>query len=188
MARVRADLSGGEAQVLRELVLGSQEHEVRLVAMLRDARLVQALRTDTGPLLEIPRDRRVGHPRELRGLDDAKGVHRIVTVELDRAGAEFQERLWECVLEGSVRAEPPWIPVVDLVQRLPAGLRRRLGWFLRDGAYAVTLDPDPLAVIPAHVVICAPGSRQKGLFVRSGRARHLPNDPRSYLQAHPVSP
>ena len=45
-------------------------------------------------------------------------------------------------MDGSVRADPPWLPVVDLVHRLPAVLRGRLSWFLEDGAYGMLVEPE----------------------------------------------
>ncbi len=143
MNGVRLSLSFEEGQALRELVLGrSPEEETRLLAVLQNGQLLQALRTDTGPILDLSSELRVSDPRELRALPAAKGVDRIVTVDVGRVGRESLDRIWEGILDGSVRADPPWIPVVRRVLAWPARLRDGLRFFLEDGAYALVLQGD----------------------------------------------
>ncbi len=163
MSRVRVELSPEEGQALGELVLSASEGESRLLVMLRDGRLVQALRTDTGPVFTLPPLMHVPHPRVLRSFDVAKGVDRVVTVELDRAGGELLERSWEGILEGTMRADPPWVPFVELLHRASPLVRAPLGWLIADGAYALLVESEEEDELP--VICCA--------RVQAGRVRRL---------------
>ncbi len=140
MSDMRLALSFDEGQALRELVLGEfPAQETRLLAVLQNGLLLQALRTDTGPLPDLPAELHVADPRELRELDAAKGVDRVVTLDVGCAGRESLDRVWEGVLDGSLRADPPWIPVLERVRGWPAALRAGLRRFFEDGVYALFL-------------------------------------------------
>ncbi len=154
MRRPRLDLSFEEGQVLRELILGRLHQEVRLLVLLQNARLVLALRTDTGPILDLPSSLYVKHARELRVLEAAKGVDRIVTFEVDRVGRGAFDGIWEGILDGSIHGDPPWLPVVERVRAWPARLRAVLQRLLPDGSYAVFLERDdarPPALVCARL-------------------------------------
>ena len=154
MSWPRLDLSFEEGQVLRELILGRLEKEVRLLVLLQNTRLVQALRTDTGPILDLPSSLYVKHARDLNALEVAKGVDRIVTFEMDRVGCGAFDRVWEGILDGSIRADPPWIPVVERVRAWPERLRAALQRLFPDGTYAVFLERDdarPPALVCARL-------------------------------------
>jgi hypothetical protein len=168
MTRVRTDLSLEEGHALHQLTLGDTEQELRLLAVLRNGRLMQALRTDTGPIFTLPPFLVVDHPREVRRFDEAKGVDRVVSIELDRAGGEFLERLWEGVVAGSVRADPPWLPLADLVHRLPRSVRAALGWFLQDGAYGLVVLPDDNNALPTIICVQIQAGRAVRLVGRAG--------------------
>ena len=70
MNELRLALSIDEGQALRELLLGEfPTRETRLLAVLQNGQLLQALRTDTGPLSDLPSELHFADPRELRKLD-----------------------------------------------------------------------------------------------------------------------
>ena len=143
MSALRLKLSFEEGQTLRELVFGiSPERETRLLALLHNGRVLQALRTDTGPILALPPELRVAGPAELRALDVAKGIDRVVVVELGRVGSDSALRIWESLLDGSLRADPPWLPVLERVRAWPVLVREGLRRFLEDGVYGLVLEGD----------------------------------------------
>jgi hypothetical protein len=152
MSHLRIELDFEEGQALRELVLGGAGEEIRLLALLQSGRLVHALRTDTGPVLTLPSRLDVGGPHELRALDEAKGVDRIVTIEADRVGCEALNRIEAGILEDWIRADPPWLPILDSIRSWPVVLRDALAWLLPDGAYALLLQGDDER---ASILICA---------------------------------
>ncbi len=141
MNEVSLSLSFDEGQALRELVLGaSPARETRLLAVLQNGQLLQALRSDSGPVGDLPSELRVADLRELRALDGAQGVERVVAVDVGRGGRGSLDRIWEGILDGSLRADPPWIPLLERLRGWPAPLRAGLRRFLEDGAYALLLE------------------------------------------------
>ena len=141
MNELKLALSFDEGQALRELLLGEfPAQETRLLAVLQNGQLLQALRTDTGPLSDLPSDLHFADPRELRKLDGVKDVDRVVALDVGREGRESLDRVWEGILDGSLRADPPWIPVLARVRGWPAPLRAGLRRLLEDGAYALFLE------------------------------------------------
>ena len=172
MSHVRIELDFEEGQALRELVLGGAGEEIRLLVLLQSGQLVHALRTDTGPVLTLPSRLQVGGPHELRALDEAKGVERIVTVEADRVEGEALDRIGEGILEDWIRADPPWLPILDRIRSWPVVLRDVLAWLLPDGAYALLLQGDDeraptlvCAQVDAGRVVAWVGAERLGLDV-----------------------
>ena len=70
-------------------------------------------------------------------------VERVVAVDVGRGGRGSLDRIWEGILDGSLRADPPWIPLLERLRGWPAPLRAGLRRFLEDGAYALLLEGSP---------------------------------------------
>jgi hypothetical protein len=110
------ELGTEEGAWLRRILLGdSDTSEPRLVARVRGRRVVSAIRSDCGPLRELPVDLEGLPPQGLWALRDAEGVARVVAIEADpRSDAELGVR-----------------PVADLLTRIG----------LEDGAYVFASPP-----------------------------------------------
>ncbi len=150
MSSLRVNLTFDEGQALRDVVAGPPE--VRLLGVLRNRFLVQLVRSDLGPVLDFPTHTRISSPRELRSLEAAKGVDRVVTIEVDKSRPASLQHLWQGLAEGSIRADPAWVPFLEFFLRLPQRLRQGLLWFLQDGTYAVSIRDEEA---DQSIVICA---------------------------------
>lgn len=125
--------------MLRRLVLGHAAQEVRLIGLLRDGRLQQAVRSDHGPLPGLPPALPVPAPKALRSLDVAAGVSRIVMLDGEHPAFRSGAPLWRALLDGALCSDPPWLGWLERLRRLPAPLRAGVLRLLPDGAYALVI-------------------------------------------------
>jgi hypothetical protein len=145
---LRLELPPDRARTVRGLLVPEMNGEKRLLVLTRSGRTVQAVRTDRGPLREVPPDLHTGGLSRAQALAGRPEVERLVTVELDRTGAPTS--LLEGVLRGTVRADPSWVPALDRLRKLPAWARKGAMRLLPDGAYGVAL-PDLGVAVCARV-------------------------------------
>jgi hypothetical protein len=156
LTRPRVDLGPGEAYRARTLLVPEPGDEIQLLALVRDGKTAQAVRTDSGPLDRFPPDLHSGGLERARDAAGHPPVDRLVAVTL-RSG-RGPSSLLHGLIGGSIRAEPSWIPILDRVRRLPVYLLRWLSRLVPNGAYGFGL-PD------AGLAVC--------LRVRSGRVERI---------------
>jgi hypothetical protein len=137
MSLLRIELLPERARKLRTLLVPEPKDENRLLVLVRSRQTVQAVRTDRGPLREVPPDLHSGGLERAQALAGAPDLERLVTVDLDRG--EPPASLLEGMLQGTVRADPPWIPALERLRSLPAWARRWAVRLLPEGAYGVAL-------------------------------------------------
>jgi hypothetical protein len=139
----RIDLTPDEGLWLRAVLLGEGETaEVRLLARVEGNRVLHAVRSDTGPLRELPVQLEEGIPRGLWSLPGADGVDRVVVLGAGRAAGGPPPEPLEWLLDPGALADPPWCPAFDALRPL---LRRLGPLLLRDGAYALASPPNGAA-------------------------------------------
>ncbi len=158
MTLLRLDLPPESARRVRALLVPEIDGESRLLVLVQAGRAIQAVRTDRGPLRDVPPDLHSGGLERARTLAGPPEVERLVTLELDQA--EAPASLLDGLLRGTIRADPPWVPALDRVRGLPAWVRRWAMRLLPDGAYGVAL-PD-LGVAVCARVGPGPGGRITG--------------------------
>jgi hypothetical protein len=137
----RIDVSPEESLWLRGVLLGEgADREVRLLARVDGSRVLHAVRSDTGPLMELPAELEAAIPRGLWSLPGVDGVDRVVALGPARAASGRAPELLERLLERSLLADPPWCPAFDALRPL----FERLGsLMLQDGAYLLASPPSP---------------------------------------------
>jgi hypothetical protein len=154
MTALRVELATREATWLRELVLGDEE-EVRLLALVRDGHVIQALRTGAHPLggpLRSPPELRVapGSARELWSLPESHGVERVVAIDAEAASQGGSPSLLAHLLNGALTADPGWLVALRSLRRLTRRVGLPLRALIPDGVYALVgrAEPDraPLAL------------------------------------------
>jgi hypothetical protein len=137
---MRVELDSQEARQFRSLVVPENLQEHRLLVLVREGKSVQAIRTDRGPLDEFPSDLHVGGLRNARAHAGPPSLDRVIVAELEPD--EPVPSLVGGLLEGSVRADPPFVPAFDRVRRLPVRARRWAARLLPQGVYAVAFTDD----------------------------------------------
>lgn len=139
MSARRIDVSPEESLWLRGVLIGEgADREVRLLARVEGGRVLHAVRSDTGPLTELPAELEAAIPRGLWSLAGVDGVDRVVALGPGRAASGRAPELLERLLERSLLADPPWCPAFDALRPL----FERLGsLMLQDGAYLLGSPP-----------------------------------------------
>jgi hypothetical protein len=135
----RIDLSPEESLWLRGVLLGEgADREVRLLARVAEGRVLHAVRSDTGPLPELPAELDGGVPLGLWSLPGVEGVDRVVALGPGRPASGRGPELLARLLEPGLLADPPWCPAFDALRPL----FERLGsLILQDGAYVLASPP-----------------------------------------------
>jgi hypothetical protein len=138
--RARVELTPAEGAWLRGVMLGEEERgEVRLLARVEGRRLVSAVRSDSGPLRQLPRDLDAEAPRALWSLPEARDVDRVVILDPAREGSGRPLDLLERLGDRGVVADPPWCAAFAVLRPL---LERLGALLLEDGAYALASRPE----------------------------------------------
>ncbi len=138
MTVANLELDTDEARHLRALLIPEWPDERRLLVLVREGRAIQAVRTDLGPIPELPRDLHTGGVRRARTHPGLSDVDRLVAVELGSSGAP--PSFLTGLVEGKILADPPFVPALESVRRLPARVRRWAARLLPDGRYVVALE------------------------------------------------
>ena len=134
---MKALLAPREARRIRGLLAPELPDERRLLVLVRDGKSVQAVRTDTGPLEEFPADLHDGGLRRAREAAGSPEVDRVVVTEI--SGTDAAPSLIRGLLEGTIRTDPPFVPVIDRLRRLPSRARRWTARLVPSGVYGILL-------------------------------------------------
>jgi hypothetical protein len=127
------ELGFEEAETLRAL-LGGAEREVRELRLVDGDRLLQSVRTDTGPA------------RSATAIGTAVAMRAQRVVVLDAAALSL-----EPIVPLAFDATPPWVPALDAVSARLRWLRVPARRLLQDGAYGLSVIDDDL---PARTICC----------------------------------
>jgi hypothetical protein len=134
------ELEPAEGRWLRGVLMGAGEaHEVRLLARVDGRRVLQAVRSDSGPLRRALPELTSDPPGGLWSLACAAGAERVVSLpaRLAPTPADFSGDLLERLADRRVLADPPWCPAFEALRDDLERLRGRL----RDGAYGIASPP-----------------------------------------------
>jgi hypothetical protein len=138
--RPAIELEPAEGRWLREVLMGAGEaSEVRLLARVDGRRVLQAVRSDSGPLRRALPELTSDPPGGLWSLACAAGAQRVVSLpaRLAPTPADFTGGLLERLADRRVLADPPWCPAFEALRDDLERLRGRL----RDGAYGMASPP-----------------------------------------------